>query len=79
MTTPGHVVVRLESQTGPCFLSVSNYQAVTGLRNILLTIMIAQGEVALSIADDAWKVAFYISFDNGECFCGRVFHPNLQY
>lgn len=27
---------------------------------------IAQGEVALSIADDAYKVAFYISFDNGE-------------
>ncbi|KAF3770594.1 hypothetical protein M406DRAFT_66997 [Cryphonectria parasitica EP155] len=24
----------------------------------------AQGEVALSIADDAWRVAFYISFDN---------------
>lgn len=29
---------------------------------------LAQGEVALSIADDAWKVAFYISFDNGECY-----------
>lgn len=28
--------------------------------------LIGQGEVALSIADDAWKVAFYISFDNSE-------------
>ncbi|KAH8678305.1 hypothetical protein BX600DRAFT_148335 [Xylariales sp. PMI_506] len=25
---------------------------------------LSQGEVALSIADDAWKVAFYIAFDN---------------
>lgn len=32
----------------------------------LTALSIAQGEVALSIADDAYKVAFYISFDNGE-------------
>lgn len=27
--------------------------------------MLGQGQVALSIADEAYKVAFYIAFDNG--------------
>lgn len=27
--------------------------------------MVGQGQVALSIADEAYKVAFYIAFDNG--------------
>ncbi|PSR79721.1 hypothetical protein BD289DRAFT_442046 [Coniella lustricola] len=42
--------------TGPCGSS----SGVTNRTEFPLT----QGEVALSIADDAWKVAFYISFDN---------------
>lgn len=35
-------------------------------KSVYLTRCLAQGEVALSIADDAWKVAFYISFDDGK-------------
>ncbi|KAJ4392279.1 hypothetical protein N0V93_005904 [Gnomoniopsis smithogilvyi] len=42
--------------TGPC----GSASGVTNRTMFPLT----QGEVALSIADDAWKVAFYISFDN---------------
>lgn len=61
-TTQHHAAARLASPTGPNSLSVR-------LETLLHQRFVAdhpqdQGEVALSIADDAYQVAFYISLDN---------------
>lgn len=72
------VVALQASPTGQCFLSVSNKVFTVFYQPSRLPLCLAQGEVALSIADDAWKVAFYISFDSGE-FSPRLPLPYPAY